>query len=104
VVYGLGNLVAQQDTAVEGVYDGNTCRVTFRERRDGSFKVEKLEYIPTMITPFDYNNPMRVLDVPASLGDPKYASLRPALLATEQRVTDVIGSLGAFKKGVVEGE
>ena len=104
VVYGLGNLVAQQDTAVEGVYDGNTCRVTFKERRDGSFKVVKLEYIPTMITHFDYNRPMRVLDVPASLDDPRYASLHSALLATEQRVTDVIGSLGAFKKGVVEGK
>jgi poly-gamma-glutamate capsule biosynthesis protein CapA/YwtB (metallophosphatase superfamily) len=104
VVYGLGNLVAQQDTAVEGVYDGNTCRVTFKERRDGSFKVAKLEYIPTMITPFDYNRPMRVLNVPASLDDPKYASLHSALLATQQRVTDVIGSLGAFKKGVVEGK
>jgi poly-gamma-glutamate capsule biosynthesis protein CapA/YwtB (metallophosphatase superfamily) len=104
VVYGLGNQVAQQDTAVEGVYDGNTCRVTFEERRDGSYKVEKLEYIPTMITHFDGIHPMRLLNVPASLDDPKYASLHSALLATQQRVTDVIGSLGAFKKGVVEGE
>jgi poly-gamma-glutamate capsule biosynthesis protein CapA/YwtB (metallophosphatase superfamily) len=104
VVYGLGNQVAQQDTAVEGVYDGNTCRVTFKERRDGTFKVAKLEYIPTMITHFDGVHPMRLINVPASLDDPEYASLRPALLATEQRVTDVIGSLGAFKKGVVEGE
>jgi poly-gamma-glutamate synthesis protein (capsule biosynthesis protein) len=104
VVYGLGNQVAQQDTAVEGVYDGNTCRVTFMERPDGSYKVEKLEYIPTMITHFDGVHPMRLLNVPASLDDPKYASLHSALLATQQRVTDVIGSLGAFKKGVVEGE
>jgi poly-gamma-glutamate capsule biosynthesis protein CapA/YwtB (metallophosphatase superfamily) len=104
VVYGLGNQVAQQDTAVEGVYDGVTCRVTFKERRDGSFKVEKLEYIPTMITHFDGVHPMRLLNVPASLDDPRYASLRPSLLATQQRVKEVIGSLGAFKKGVVEGE
>jgi poly-gamma-glutamate capsule biosynthesis protein CapA/YwtB (metallophosphatase superfamily) len=104
VVYGLGNQVAQQDTAVEGVYDGNTARVTFREKRDGSYKVVKLEYIPTMITHFDGVHPMRLINVPASLDDPKYASLRSALLATQQRVTDVIGSLGAFKKGVVEGQ
>jgi poly-gamma-glutamate synthesis protein (capsule biosynthesis protein) len=104
VVYGLGNQVAQQDTAVEGVYDGNTCRVTFEERRDGSFKVAKLEYIPTMITHFDGVHPMRLINVPASLDDPKYASLHSALLATQQRVRDVIGSLGAFKKGVVEGQ
>jgi poly-gamma-glutamate capsule biosynthesis protein CapA/YwtB (metallophosphatase superfamily) len=104
VVYGLGNQVAQQDTAVEGVYDGNTCRVTFKERPDGSFKVERLEYIPTMITHFDGVHPMRLLNVPASLDDAKYASLRPSLLATQQRVREVIGSLGAFKRGVVEGQ
>jgi poly-gamma-glutamate synthesis protein (capsule biosynthesis protein) len=104
VVYGLGNQVAQQDTAVEGVYDGVTCRATFKERRDGTFKVEKLEYIPTMITHFDGVHPMRLLNVPASLDDPKYASLRSSLLATQQRVEEVIGSLGAYKLGVVEGE
>jgi poly-gamma-glutamate capsule biosynthesis protein CapA/YwtB (metallophosphatase superfamily) len=104
VVYGLGNQVAQQDTAVEGVYDGNTCRVTFKEKRDGSYKVDRLEYIPTMITHFDGVHPMRLLNVPASLDDPTNASIHSALLATQERVTDVIGSLGAFKKGVVEGE
>jgi poly-gamma-glutamate synthesis protein (capsule biosynthesis protein) len=104
IVYGLGNQVAQQDTAVEGVYDGVTCRVTFKERRDGSFKVAKLEYIPTMITHFDGVHPMRLINVPASLDDPKYASLHGALLATQARVREVIGSLGAFKKGVVEGQ
>jgi poly-gamma-glutamate capsule biosynthesis protein CapA/YwtB (metallophosphatase superfamily) len=104
VVYGLGNAVAQQDTAVEGVYDGNTCRVTFTERADGSFGVTKLEYIPTMITHFDGVHPMRWLNVPQDLDDPAFASLRPALAATDQRVTDVIGSLGAFRRGVTEGD
>ncbi|MBA2560734.1 MAG: CapA family protein [Propionibacteriales bacterium] len=104
VVYGLGNAVAQQDTAVEGVYDGNTCRVTFAEQPDGSFKVAKLEYIPTMITPFDGVHPMRWLNVPQDLNDPAFASLRPALAATRQRVSSVVGMLGAFKHGVVEGQ
>lgn len=103
VVYGLGNAVAQQDTAVEGVYDGNTCRVTFAERRGGSFGVQKLEYIPTMITPFDDVHPMRWLDVPAGLADPNETGLHRALAATEDRVTDVVGMLGAFRHGVVEG-
>ena len=80
VVYGLGNAVAQQDTEVEGVYDGNTCRVTFTERADGSFGVTKLEYIPTMITHFDGVHPMRWLNVPQDLDEPgTFASLRPAL-------------------------
>lgn len=102
VVYGLGNAVAQQDTAVEGVYDGNTARVTFEERRDGSFEVAKLEYIPTMITPFDGAQPMRWLNA-TKADDPDEAAYASALAAAEERVTEVVGSLGAFKHGVVEG-
>ena len=104
VVYGLGNAVAQQDTAVEGVYDGNTCRVTFRERRDGSFEVAKLEYIPTMITPFDGIHPMRLLNVPQSLDDPSDAAWHPELAATRQRVRAAVNLEHAFASGVVEGE
>jgi hypothetical protein len=104
VVFGLGNAVAQQDTAVEGVYDGNTCRVTFVERPDGSFRVAKLEYIPTMITPFDGEHPMRWLNVPKDLDAPKFAALHDELRATGERVKAVIGSRGAFKHGVTEGE
>ncbi|MGI8435191.1 MAG: CapA family protein [Nocardioidaceae bacterium] len=103
VVYGLGNAVAQQDTDVEGVYDGNTCRVTFEEKADGSFKVAALEYIPTMITRYDGVHPMRWLDVPRDLDDPHFAALRGSLRATEARVRRVVGSLGAFRAGVTEG-
>lgn len=104
VAYGLGNMVARQLTSVEGVYDGNTCRVTFRERPDGSFRVQKLEYIPTMITPFDGVHPMRVLNVPQDVDDPAFAQLRGQLRATEARVGTVITSLGADKRGVTEGQ
>ena len=103
VVYGLGNAVAQQDTAVEGVYDGNTCRVTFTERPDGDFRVSRLEYIPTMITHYDGVHPMRWLNVPRALTESRYAGLRPALRATQQRVRDVVGSHGALRRGVTEG-
>ncbi len=104
VVYGLGNMVAQQLTSVEGVYDGNACRVTFRERRDGSFRVQRLEYIPTMITPFDGVHPMRVLNVPQDIDDPAFAQLRAQLQATDDRVSTVVTSLGADKRGVTEGQ
>jgi poly-gamma-glutamate synthesis protein (capsule biosynthesis protein) len=103
VVYGLGNAVAQQDTAVEGVYDGNTCRVTFRQRPDGRFKVAKLEYIPTMITPFDGVHPMRWLDVPQSLTDPADAAMHSELKATEQRVRADVNLDSALEHGVTEG-
>jgi hypothetical protein len=78
--------------------------VTFTEREDGSFKVAKLQYIPTMITHFDGVHPMRWLNVPQDVGDPDFAAQQAELEATEQRVTDVIGSLGAFKEGVTEGD
>jgi hypothetical protein len=102
VIYGLGNAVAQQDADVEGVYDGNTCRVTFTEKPDGSFAVSRLEYLPTMITHFDGVHPMRWLDVVKDLHDPAFASLRPALRATQARVSADVNLLGAFKHGVVE--
>jgi poly-gamma-glutamate capsule biosynthesis protein CapA/YwtB (metallophosphatase superfamily) len=103
VVYGLGNTIAEQDPAVEGVYDGNTCRVTFREQPDGSFKVAKLQYIPTMITQYDGVHPMRVLDVPRALHQPRYAGLRSQLKATERRVRADVNLDGALAHGVTEG-
>jgi poly-gamma-glutamate synthesis protein (capsule biosynthesis protein) len=102
VVYGLGNAVAQQDADVEGLYDGNTCRVTFTEKPDGSFAVSGLEYLPTMVTHFDSVHPMRWLDVPKALHDPAFASLRPALQATQARVSADVHVPGAFQRGVVE--
>ncbi len=104
VVFGLGNAVAQQDPAVEGVYDGNTCRVTFAERRDGSFRVAKLEYIPTMITQFDGVHPMRWLNVPQDLNDPSPVASTTELRATGDRVGAVVNSLGAKRLGVTEGD
>ncbi len=76
--------MVQQETAIGGVYDGNTSRVTFAERRDGSYRVERL-------------------DVPADVAALGRAGLRPALAATEHRVTGVVDMLGAFGHGVVEG-
>ncbi|MBA3233256.1 MAG: CapA family protein [Propionibacteriales bacterium] len=104
VAFGLGNAVAQQSTSVEGVYDGNTCRVTFRERADATFRVQKLEYIPTMITPFDGTHPMRLLNVAKDLHDPAFGDLHDALQATQDRVSTVIDMRGAFAKGVTEGK
>ncbi|MDQ3484853.1 MAG: CapA family protein [Actinomycetota bacterium] len=105
VAFGLGNAVAQQETDIEGVYDGTTCRVTFTERPDGTFVVKRLEYIPTMITRYDGGiNPMRVLNVSRALDDSRYTDLRGQLRATERRVSAVIDQRGAFEKGVTQGE
>lgn len=104
VAYGLGNAVAQQDPAVEGVYDGNTCRVTFRQRSDGSFQVAKLEYIPTMITQYDGVHPMRWLNVPRSVVDPADAALHDQLAATQRRVRADVNLDNALAHGVTQGK
>lgn len=108
VVYGLGNAVAQQETDQEGVYDGVTARVTFTGTPgEDDFSVSKLQYIPTMITPYDYSDPtahpMRWLDIPKDLDDPAYAALRPQMLADQKAVRDDVNLLGALKLGVTEG-
>jgi poly-gamma-glutamate synthesis protein (capsule biosynthesis protein) len=104
VVFGLGNTVAAQSTDVEGVFDGLTVRVTFTGVPGGRFTVSRLEYVPTMITRFDGVHPVRVLDVPRALHEPRYASLRTQLLATQARVRSDVDLLGALRHGVTEGE
>jgi poly-gamma-glutamate synthesis protein (capsule biosynthesis protein) len=103
VLYGQGNAVAQQSTDVPGLYDGNTARVTFLEKRSGGFRVATLEYIPTMVTTFDGSTPMRYLEVTRALTQPKYAYLADELRATRDRVTEIIGMEGAFNRGVTLG-
>jgi hypothetical protein len=108
VAYGQGNAIAQQDTTIPSTYQGNTVRVTFTAQPGGTFAVSNLEYIPTMITPYDYADPtahpMRWLDVPKDLNDPAYALYRPQMLAAQTDVRHDINLLGALKHGVTEGE
>jgi hypothetical protein len=104
VLYGQGNAVAQQSTDVPGLYDGNTARVTFTEKKSGRFAVTTLEYIPTMVTTFDGTTPMRYLNVSRALDQPRYDYLDPQLRATYDRVTRIINLEGAFKRGVTAGE
>lgn len=96
VLYGLGNSVAQQDPGIEGVFDGNTARVTFTERPDHTFGVSRLEFVPTMITHWIPGTPMRLLDVRRHPGEPGAA-------AALRRVRAAVGSLGAFRRGVTLG-
>jgi poly-gamma-glutamate synthesis protein (capsule biosynthesis protein) len=46
VVYGMGNLVAQQDPGRPDTYDGILVRFTFTERRSGRFAVTRAAYAP----------------------------------------------------------
>jgi hypothetical protein len=46
VVYGMGNMVAQQDPARLDTYQGILARFTFTERRSGRFAVTRAAYAP----------------------------------------------------------
>jgi len=46
VVYGMGNMVAQQDPARVDTYQGILVRFTFTERRSGRFAVTRAAYAP----------------------------------------------------------
>jgi poly-gamma-glutamate synthesis protein (capsule biosynthesis protein) len=67
VVYGMGNMVGQSDTAYPRAYEGISVRFTFRETDDGDFRVTRAAYIPTWWNHYTPGNPVRVLPVVSSL-------------------------------------
>jgi len=64
VVYGMGNLIAQQPTNLPRTYEGLTVRFTFTGTVGGRFTVSKAEYIGTNFT---HGDPIRVYPVVSSL-------------------------------------
>ena len=97
VAYGLGNFVAQQETSRPYTYRGVSVRFDLTQRPDDRFEVTDIAYLPTLITPYDSADPrMRVLDVPAKLGDRSTPpQLRQSLSATLAAVRSDVLSLGA---------
>jgi poly-gamma-glutamate synthesis protein (capsule biosynthesis protein) len=97
VVYGMGNLVAQQVTTQPRTYEGITMRFTFTGTVGTRYTVTKAEYIPTLIT---YGDPIRVLPVVSSLasGAGPTARLQTARTAIAASV-NLLGSA----PGLVEG-
>ena len=85
VLYGLGNAIAQQDTARTDLWEGVAARVLFRERPGGRFEVVRVGARPTLVTPYGAR-PMRYLDVGRALADPAWADLRARLLAARRDV------------------
>jgi hypothetical protein len=66
VVYGMGNMVAQSETAYPRAYEGISVRFTFREARHG-FRVTRAAYIPTWWNHYTPGNPIRVRPVLGAL-------------------------------------
>jgi poly-gamma-glutamate capsule biosynthesis protein CapA/YwtB (metallophosphatase superfamily) len=100
VAYGLGNFIAQQDTAIPDTYRGVTVEFTLVEQPNGRFEVEKAQFVPTMITPFG-GSPMRVLDIRSALRDPSTnPALEPSLRDALASIKHDVYSLGARKHGL----
>jgi hypothetical protein len=78
VVYGLGNMIAQQETARPDTYEGISVRFRFRERRRGGFEVVDAAYVPTSWNVYGAGGPIRITrDVPAD----RLARIREAVHA-----------------------
>jgi poly-gamma-glutamate synthesis protein (capsule biosynthesis protein) len=61
VVYGMGNMVAQQDPARADTYQGILVRFTFTERRSGRFAVTRAAYVPIGWNVWQPGSPIRVV-------------------------------------------
>ena len=63
VLYGLGNMVAQQEPERRDTFRGIVARLTLTERPNGGFRVEDPRYAPTLILNPTTTGATRVLDV-----------------------------------------
>ena len=61
VVYGMGNMVAQQDPSRPDTYQGILVRFTFTERRSGRFAVTRAAYVPIGWNLMGSGSPIRVV-------------------------------------------
>ena len=60
VVYGMGNMVAQQEVTRPDTYRGIVVRFGFVERPDGSFRVARASYVPTGWNMWHPGAPIRI--------------------------------------------
>jgi hypothetical protein len=87
VVYGMGNMIAQQETSRPETYEGISVRFAFRERREGGFEVSRAVYVPTAWSTYSPARPIRITrEVPG-------VALR--------RIRDAVHALGGTR-GLVE--
>ena len=70
VIYGLGNMVAEQETEIPDTYRGVIARVVFVRRPDGGYRAERPTYAPTVITDPRTYGATRVLDARELLSRP----------------------------------
>lgn len=91
VVFGLGNFVAQQDPAIDGVYDGIVAQVDLVRRPSGRVVVRYAGYRPTYISRFSGSDPaMRVVDIERALRQDTFPALHAELIAARDRIAAVM--------------
>ncbi|KQW49182.1 hypothetical protein ASC77_10850 [Nocardioides sp. Root1257] len=62
VVYGLGNMVAQNEVERPDAYEGITVDLGFTERPDGRWVVTRAAYVPTQWNHYAPGHPIRIVD------------------------------------------
>ncbi len=91
VVYGMGNMVAQQELGRPRTYEGITVRFELREGSDGRFRVTEAAYVPTY-----WNNlasgPIRVQRVVRALAEG--TGDRARLLEARAEIRAAVDALG----------
>jgi Bacterial capsule synthesis protein PGA_cap len=90
VLYGLGNMVAQQEPARRDTFRGIVTRVTLTERPVGGFEVEDPRYAPTLILNPTTIGATRVLDVARVLRSPTAPPWLRLLARQAARSTDAV--------------
>ena len=99
VVYGMGNLIARHDQPTAATREGVIARFRFSQDAAGRWRVTQAEYVPTYV---EFGPPIRVLDLPAVLANPKLPAATRRRYAAAQADTDrVVTSLGAGRAGLV---
>jgi poly-gamma-glutamate synthesis protein (capsule biosynthesis protein) len=69
VVYGMGNMVAQQDPVRRDTYQGILVRFTFTQRRSGRYAVTRAAYVPIGWNLWHPGSPIRVTTLHGAAAD-----------------------------------
>ena len=90
VLYGLGNMVAQQEPERPDTFRGIVARLTLTERPDGGFRVEDARYAPTLILNPTTTGATRALDVARVRRSPTAPPWLRLLARRAARSTDAV--------------
>ncbi|MGA8256639.1 MAG: CapA family protein [Nocardioides sp.] len=96
VVYGMGNMIAQQQTDRQNTYEGITVRFVFSEQLTGPgrgrFNVSEAAYVPTTWNVYSAGRPIRIQRVVRALQ--KGRGNRARLLGVQADIRKAVNGLG----------